>query len=259
MHKVLAVLGAGIISITPTAQIASYSPIRTCNIPAPTKRVSLTFDADMTPGMETMLQEKRVPNWYNRELMDYLRHNNVEATLFITGMWAEMYPEDARRLANNPLFEIANHSYSHPGFTPTCYGLGSVDETGKKYELYHSKRVIKEITGVDTKLFRFPGGCETAADRALVESYGMRAVGWDVVSGDSFSTDPDQIARNILSRAHDGAIIVAHMNAGPAAPETAKAIEQVVPILKSEGYKFVKVSELLPQGTLIACSFYRNL
>lgn len=254
MNKVLAVLGAACILLSAAPTHAAYNNAQTCRT-VPTKRISLTFDADMTAGMHSRLENKNVTGWYNRELIDYLEENNIEATLFLTGMWAETYPEDARKLADNPLFEIANHSYSHPGFTDHCYGLETVTEGQKKYELYHSKYVIRQITGVDTKLFRFPGGCETGADRALVESMGMRAVGWDILSGDSFSTDTVHIVNNMIEKAHDGAIIVAHMHAGPNAPKTAAAVKIAVPRLQARGYKFVKASELMPQGVLIACSF----
>ena len=86
-------------------------------------QIALTFDADMTPAMKKKLDTGVVKSWYNQKIIDVLRQKNVPATIFITGMWAEIYPQVTRDLASDPLFEVANHSYSHPGFTPTCFGL----------------------------------------------------------------------------------------------------------------------------------------
>jgi peptidoglycan/xylan/chitin deacetylase (PgdA/CDA1 family) len=217
------------------------------------KRIAITFDADMTAGMQQLLAAGRVTGWYNRELIRFLDEHRVPATLFLAGMWTEVYPKEAWILAQNPLFEIANHSYSHPGFAQPCYGLEKVNDAQKKYELYHSKAVIKAATGVDTTLFRFPGGCQRADDINLVHSMGMQVVGWDIVSGDAFSHNIKTIVNNVLQNAHDGGIIVAHMNAGPNAPRTADAVSEIVPALRARGYRFVKVSEMLPKGTLVAC------
>ncbi|MBI1863445.1 polysaccharide deacetylase family protein [Candidatus Microgenomates bacterium] len=252
MDTLIAALAALHIITAPLAPIASYTAVHSCEFTA-NKRIALTFDADMTAGMEKLLETHEVTSWYNRDLIHYLNRHQIPATLFLTGMWAETYPKEARALARNPLFEIANHSYSHPGFAHPCYGLEYVNEAQKRYELYHSKAVLKAITGIDTTLFRFPGGCQAAMDVELVRSMGLTPVGWTIVSGDAFAGDTASIVQNVLSQAHDGGIVVAHMNAGPNAPKTAEAIKELVPILRSEGFIFVKVSELLPIDDLLAC------
>jgi hypothetical protein len=99
--------------------------------------VALTFDLDMTPDMAAAARAG--VQWINTDGTSYLESTNVHATLFMTGMWAEVYPAEARRLAAN--FEIGNHSYSHPAFHSPCYRLGSVNrsaQTGQVHAL--SKR-----------------------------------------------------------------------------------------------------------------------
>src|SRR2546421_3434823 len=74
--------------------------------------VALTFDLDMTPAMAA--QVTAGVTWFNGDALNYLRSQHVHATMFMTGMWAEIYPSVARQIAADPNFEIGNHSYYHP-------------------------------------------------------------------------------------------------------------------------------------------------
>lgn len=208
-----------------------------------TKRLALTFDADMTPLMKKRLLNKQVENYDNQKLVLLLEKERVKATLFLTGMWTEVYATEAAGLAKNNLFEIGNHSYSHPGFRWPCYTLAPVSEEGKKTEIERAQTVIEKITGIRPKLWRFPGGCADGNDKRLVEGYGLKVVGWDIASGDAFNNSAASIERRVLAKARDGAIIVFHLG-GPNAPKTEEALEKIIPKLRENGYQFVKVSEL---------------
>lgn len=246
MNNLLALFGSIVVLAAPITQGAA------CGAPpasfeTPRKRIALTFDADMTSDMQRQLTDGHVNSWYNHELIDYLDREQVKATLFLTGMWTETYPGEAKTLAQDPLFEIANHSYSHPAFAQPCFGLHGANDADKKYELYHSQHVIQEITGAEPKFFRFPGGCHNQTDLDLVRGMGLEPIQWDVVSGDSFSTNTAGIVHNIVTRAFDGAVVVAHMNNGPNAPKTADAMKEAVPMLRDMGYQFVTLSELITE------------
>ncbi len=88
------------------------------------KVVALTFDADMTLRMSNELKTGKIASWYNQRVVATLREEQVPATLFLAGLWIERYPVVTQDLSADPLFEIGNHSYSHPGFRSPCYGLG---------------------------------------------------------------------------------------------------------------------------------------
>jgi peptidoglycan/xylan/chitin deacetylase (PgdA/CDA1 family) len=70
--------------------------------------VALTFDLDMTPAMAT--QVSAGVSWFNQDALSYLQAQHIHATMFMTGMWAELYPGFARQIAHDPNFEIGNHS-----------------------------------------------------------------------------------------------------------------------------------------------------
>jgi peptidoglycan/xylan/chitin deacetylase (PgdA/CDA1 family) len=98
--------------------------------PRDIRRVALTFDADMTPGMEKALQTGKVKTYDNVAVRQILRATRTPATFF-TGMWAESSPKSAREIAQDPLFEVEDHSYDHPGFEQPCYGLASISQADK--------------------------------------------------------------------------------------------------------------------------------
>ena len=208
-------------------------------------QIALTFDADMTPSMLRELQTGTVSSWYNREIIDILKRGNLPATLFITGLWAETYPEITKELSQNPLFDIASHSYSHPRFTSKCNALPPIPAWGKDQEFQKSIAILKKITGRSPSLFRFPGGCRNSNDIAMANNYGLTVVDWDVASGDSFNTNLSAMVNTIKTRTQNGSIILFHLNGNRNAPRTVEVLSSVIPFLRQKGFDFVKISDLI--------------
>ncbi|MEF8846997.1 MAG: polysaccharide deacetylase family protein [Candidatus Paceibacterota bacterium] len=203
-------------------------------------RIALTFDADMSSGMK-----KQEVRWYDPKIIEILKEEQIPATFFLTGMWAETYPEVTKQLANNGLFEIENHSYQTKSFSQPCYGLTPLSSKEEKVEVIQkAQQTIKEITNTTPNYFRFPGGCYQEQDLQLVNESGLRAVQWDVVSGDAFANNASSIVNKTLSNTRNGSIIVFHLG-GPNAPHTAQAIKEIIPKLEEEGFKFVTLQSLL--------------
>lgn len=209
------------------------------------KRVALTFDADMTPEMVQDLRDGKTESYYDSRLIDLLNNTGTKATLFLSGMWIEQYRDVALNLSQNSLFELANHSYSHPGFEEACYGLRSIGEKDTVHEIVKTQKLLKEITGVDNKLFRFPGGCYSQPDLETTSKIGVIPIQWDVAGQDGFNEDMVSIVANVVSSVKNGSIIVLHMNGYPNDPQTANAMPYIISSLREKGYEFVTVSELL--------------
>ncbi|MFF4368109.1 polysaccharide deacetylase family protein [Streptomyces sp. NPDC001594] len=207
------------------------------------KTVALTFDADMTSdqGPRAASGER----FDNPELITALRRLKVPATVFMTGRWAEEYPDQAKAIGTDPNFEIANHSYSHHAFKSPCYGLPALDAPAARADVERAFAAFKKAGAVNTvPYFRFPGGCyDEQALRALGPAK-VTAVQWDVVSGDAFAKDPDAVAEQVLAGVKPGSLVVMHCTRS-AAPVTEQAVEKIVPELRKRGYRFVKVSELM--------------
>lgn len=207
-------------------------------------KIAFTFDADMTPYMKKELETGKIASWYDKELVDLLIKENVEATIFVTGLWAESYPTVTKELSDNPLFEIGSHSYKHYSFTKDCYSLPYLKENEKEEDLTKSVNTLKEITGKEITLFRFPGGCRNKSDQDLVTKPGLKEVYWTLVSGDAFNKNENNIYSNVIKKAKANDIIVMHLNGATSSPKTYEAMVMIIPYLKEKGFRFVKISEL---------------
>ncbi|MFJ4340885.1 polysaccharide deacetylase family protein [Streptomyces sp. NPDC088915] len=207
------------------------------------KVVALTFDADMTADQGP--RAARGERFDNPELIATLRRLKVDATVFMTGRWAEEYPDQAKSIGGDPRFEIANHSYSHYAFASPCYGLPTVAGPDMAADVQRAFDAFRDAGALNVvPYFRFPGGCyDDAALRALGPA-GVTAVQWDVVSGDAFAKDADAVAEQVLDGVKPGSLVVMHCTRS-AAPVTERAIRRIVPELRARGYRFVKVSDLM--------------
>jgi peptidoglycan-N-acetylglucosamine deacetylase len=211
--------------------------------------VALTFDLDMNAQMAAATRTGAV--WVNKDALAYLQARNIHATLFMTGMWAEVYPALARKLATNPNFEIGNHSYSHPAFHTPCYRLGGISRAAQALQIQLAQQAIQRSAGVVPKYFRFPGGCYDPRALDIVHAAGLIPVEWNVNSIDAFNSYPQQIATTVLSETKPGSIVVMHLHGGANAPATGPALRLIIPALEKRGYHFVTVGELLAVGSPI--------
>lgn len=207
------------------------------------KTVALTFDADMTADEGP--RAAKGEHFDNPQLISTLRTLKVPATVFMTGRWADEYPAEARAIGRDPQFEIANHSYSHYAFTGDCYGLPTVAPDRMKADVERAYTAFKKA-GVPNAMpyFRFPGGCYDRQALRTLSAVGVTAVQWDVVSGDAFATDSDAVAQQVLEGVRPGSVVVMHCTRS-AAPATERAVRMIVPELRKQGYRFVKVSQLI--------------
>jgi len=216
------------------------------------KPVALTFDLCETAGGVS---------GHDAGIVNYLRANGVRSTFFAGGKWMQTHPEQTLQLMADPLFEIGNHSWTHPNFREL--GRSRMEQqvlrTQDQYRLLRSllesrdcarragARAMDDIPR-EPVLFRFPYGTCNAEALGFLASSGLAAIQWDVVTGDA---SPNQtaggIARIVLSRVKPGSIIVCHANRR--GHGTAAALPLFVSRLREMGYDFVTVSELLASGT----------
>lgn len=211
------------------------------------RTVALTFDADMTADQGPRAAAGE--HFDNPALIATLRTLKVPATVFMTGRWAEEYPDQARSIGRDPLFELANHSYSHYAFTADCYGLPTVSANAMRSDVERAYAAFRKA-GVPHAMpyFRFPGGCYDHQALRALSGLGVTAIQWDVVSGDAFATDADAVVRQVLDGVKPGSVVVMHCTRS-AAPTTERVVRAVVPELRRKGYRFVKVSELIGAAT----------
>ncbi len=220
--------------------------------PRDKKEVALTFDADMTPVMVDYLHSGQVSTYDDPRITDYLTQHGISATFFLTGIWIQTYPDATKALAENPQFELENHTYSHPSMAGNCFDQPQVPQSQYPFEIEKVQELLQQITHMTPKYFRFPGGCYSESDLALVKKEGLQTVHWDDVGNDGFNPNEDEIIHNVLSEAQNGSIIVLHIGGHPNVPATADALPTIVEGLKKKGFTFVTVNELLSPQPVVA-------
>jgi peptidoglycan/xylan/chitin deacetylase (PgdA/CDA1 family) len=211
--------------------------------------VAITFDSNMTTSMLHELDSHRVKTFDNSAVVDQLDRLDVPATFFLAGLWMQRYPDEVRRLAADPRFELGSHSYAHRPFSAPCFGLGSALPVAQMADdVQQSFDVLRRFTDHPVPYFRFPGGCYNQAALDALGPTGVTMIQYDVASGDSFGLSVKGIVDHVMSSVKNGSIIVMHITGGNTAPLTAKALPGVVAALRDAGYTLVKVSDLLAAG-----------
>ena len=239
-------------------QLAAFAPvpqnlrgaIRRVKLPAGKKLIALTFDLCEQPGEVA---------GYDGAIFDYLRSQNVKATLFTGGKWMRSHAGRMQQLMTDPLFEIANHSEAHRNLRLLDGAALSAEIIGpeRAYEgardtlsgtqcVARNPDLLKRIPQ-RIGLFRFPFGACNAASLNAVNDAGLLAIQWDLSTGDpSPGQTADAIAKAMLN-AKPGSILISHANGR--GHHTAEALPLAIPQLKARGFEFVTVSELLASGT----------
>ena len=186
------------------------------------KLVALTFDggpSGYTPKIDRILQRKRVPS-----------------TFFWVGSRIEGWGKVVRRVARQG-HEIANHSWFHEDLT----GLPADEVRG---QLARTSRRLSRLTGERPRLFRPPYGAVNEEVREIAADLGMRTVLWDADSLDWTSPGCERISALVRERVHHRSIVLLHDGGGDRR-QTVCALPRVIRDLRSRGYRFVTVSELL--------------
>ncbi|MEH1125103.1 polysaccharide deacetylase family protein [Micromonospora sp. CPCC 206061] len=212
--------------------------------PRTANRVALTFDADMTDAMLYSLRTGRAKSYANLRIIDLLEKHEIPATFFLTGKWVERYPEVTRRLAANPRFELANHTYGHQAFTADCYGLPRVPRKEMTADVARTFDIIAPYGGRQTRYFRFPGLCHDGAALAALAPLGVTVVDGDVVSGDPFAKRYQPIVRAVLSTVRPGSVVILHVTEENAAM-TDEALPHILAGLRERGLTPARLSDVL--------------
>jgi len=191
------------------------------------RRVALTFDACSTLDR----------SFYDDRVTRALIQTNTPATLFISGRWAETHLRQMRVLAQNPLFEIANHSYTHPHMT-------EVPPERQREELLWTQQILYSLAGRVPRFFRPPYG---EVDPELAEQAGqtgLRTVEFDFPSGDpDRHITRDRLVAWVLAKARPGSIVVMHMNRR--GWHTAEALPEIIAGLRARGFVLSQVGAMV--------------
>ncbi|MCY6370577.1 polysaccharide deacetylase family sporulation protein PdaB [Clostridium ganghwense] len=184
------------------------------------KKVAISFDASW--GANNTIK-----------ILDILDKYNVKATFFLVGRWSDEFPKETKEIYIRG-HEIGNHSDTHPDMTTL-----SNDKIIKEISATDAK--LMQLIGTDTKLFRFPSGSYNDKSVEAAESTNHYCVQWDVDSIDWKEQGAESEYIRVINKVKPGSIILFHNTAKYTPENLPKIIEE----LKSQGYEFVKISDLI--------------
>lgn len=177
---------------------------------------------------------------FTPQVLDILKKNDVKATFFLVGENLKQNKEIVKRQFEEG-HEIGNHTYTHINVAKSGYD--------KVYEeITKTQEEIKEITGVEPKLFRPPYRAMSRHMCDIVKNKNMNIILWSNLDPRDWSNPGVySIVNTIESKVGNGNIILLHdyNNLRNSKSQTIQALESVIPYLKEQGYKFVTISELI--------------
>lgn len=201
-----------------------------CRVDTSDRVVALSFDDGPDPRLTP-------------RVLALLERTDTHATFFTIGSRARDAPELVRReLAAGE--EVGDHTWSHPH-------LGSLDDEQATAQVTSTERLLQEL-GADVTLFRAPFGEITPPEISIVSDAGLRAVHWSIAvdhyvgeMGLTPTAAADAIGRTI----RPGDIVLAHDAVlGSERQDAFRAIELLLPMLRTRGFEVTTVGRLLAMG-----------
>ena len=198
------------------------------------RSLALTFDDGPSEG--------------SLRLLEYLAAEGIRATFFQCGKNVERHPQIAREIRDAG-HEIGNHTYSHARLFPRLgRRLYWPTPALMAREIARAQKVIQDEVGVAPRLFRAPYGLRWWGLDAAQKQFDLLGVMWTVI-GHDWEWQADRVVRLVLRKAGPGGIVCLHdgrdIQPSPDVSEMLKAVREIVPVLKGEGFGFETVSELL--------------
>lgn len=169
------------------------------------------------------------PN-HTEALLDGLKERGVKATFFLLGERVERFPEIVKRTQEEGHL-IGCHGYKH-------VDLNKLSEEDAYAQVEKTNDLICQITGEYPKYIRPPFG---SWKKDLDARTNMVEVLWNIDTLDWSCKNEQLIVYTITSQLQDGDIILMH----DAYDATLAATFDIIDILRSQGYEFVTVDELI--------------
>lgn len=183
------------------------------------------------------------PSVYTKELLSILKEYNVKATFFVTGNGNREYIKKAY----NEGHSIGIHTYSH------VYKNVYASEEAYFNDLEKVQKIIKEQTGEESRLVRFPGGSSNTVSRfnkgimtrlsKELERRGYKYFDWNVSSSDTVKSNSDDIANTVIRRLKKGNNVVLQHDTKY---YSVKAVRKIIEYGLANGYTFAKLDVTSP-------------
>jgi len=221
--SLIAIILALIVALTSSGTIYfgyAYRLVPIYSVDTAEKKVALTFDAAWGSDKTS-------------DIVRLLKQENILGTFFLVGFWVEANGDKVKEI-HDAGFDIGTHSNTHPK-------MSTLSESKIREELEISSKLIKDITGKPVTLFRPPFGDYNDTLINVAGSLELKTIQWDVDSLDWKGLSASEILNRVKASVKNGSIILFHNNSD----HILEAIPLVISYLKQQGYKMVKLTQLI--------------
>ena len=170
---------------------------------------------------------------YTDKLLSVMEEEKIQCTFFMVEFWTVKHPDYVLKISEAG-HEIGTHSATHPY-------MSKLNKSSVIKELTTSTQAIENITGKKVEVFRPPYGDYNDQLIETAFELGLYTIQWDVDSLDWKDLSAKEITERVIKRVKNGSIVLFH-NQGL---HTAEALSGIIKTLKSDGYKFVPIGELI--------------
>ena len=168
-------------------------------------------------------------------MLDTLAEQNTQATFFVTGRFAEKFPEIVAQIAEAG-HEVGNHGYAHPHPDQL-----SVEQN--KEDIIKTEQILEPLIGEKPVLYAPPYGERGESVLTAAEQCGYTTILWtaDTIDWEQPAPSHEVLVQRVTGdKLKKGAILLMHPKA-----HTAEALEDIIDTIEDKGYTCVKVSEVL--------------
>ncbi len=191
--------------------------------------IALTFDDGPQPV-------------YTPKLLKILAKWEVPATFFLIGRHLEKNMSLGEEVVAAG-HEVANHTFTHPI-------LINLDDSEIAVEINRTDLLLRKLVHRKPRFLRPPMGIFTPRVLDMIEQAGYRTVIGDVYPRDPHMPGGPKILNRVLKRTSGGSIIILHDGGNGASvdrSQTIWAIDRIIPALLERGFRFVTLSEMVPE------------
>jgi len=174
-------------------------------------------------------------DWGNEiipEILEILDNKEVKATFFISGKFANKFPDLTKEIAQDG-HEIGNHGYYHPH--PNKISL----ERNMK-EIIDTEKQFSNLNISISKIFAPPYGEHEKVVLQAADKLGYKTIMWTLDTIDWKDPLPGTILKRILSKVDNGSMILMHPKEC-----TLQALPSLIDSMKNDDFSFRTVTEII--------------
>ena len=173
---------------------------------------------------------------YTEGFLEVLKKHDVKASWFVLEEYIRQCPEEIRWLMENGHL-VGSHSAYHLN-----YGTSSPEAVIK--DMLKNEQRMRDYVGLEMdKIMRPPSGYYNEQTLRIMQDLGYKTYFWSLAYADWDPNDQpseEYILNYFKTNHHNGAIAVIHITSGAGM----RVLDEVLTMLKAEGYRFGLVSEI---------------